>query len=91
MAKLEAAHSAAQGHSETHTQELQEKLERAQEAVRQLEIRRALDQEGWDSDVTLLRRQMSAVDRWDPPLADLTRRFQPHGPQVASPRAPEAR
>ncbi|KAK9844770.1 hypothetical protein WJX74_006686 [Apatococcus lobatus] len=63
MAKLEAAHSASQGQSETHTHELQEKLERAQEAVRQLEIRRALDQEGWDSDVTLLRRQMSAVDR----------------------------
>ena len=64
MAKLEATHSASQGQSDAHTQQLQEKLEHAQEAVRQLEIRRALDQEGWASDVTLLRRQLAAVDRW---------------------------
>ena len=63
MAKLEAAHAASHSESEEHTGELQEKLRRAQEAVKQLEIRRALDQEGWSSDVTLLRRQLSAVDR----------------------------
>ncbi|KAK9865785.1 hypothetical protein WJX84_006592 [Apatococcus fuscideae] len=66
--ELASAKVTADGRLEEYTGQLraqlrQEKLERAQEAVRQLEIRRALDQEGWDSDVTLLRRQMSAVDR----------------------------
>lgn len=35
----------------------------AQEQVKQLEIRRALDAEGWLSDVTILRKQLAAVDR----------------------------
>ena len=34
-----------------------------QEQVRQLEVRRALDAEGWLSDVTILRKQLAAVDR----------------------------
>ena len=63
MAKLEATHASSQSQSQTHAQDLQERLGRAQEAVKQLEVRRALDQEGWASDVTLLRRQLSAVDR----------------------------
>ena len=64
MAKLEAAHTASQSQSEEQTQELQDRLHRAQEAVKQLETRRALDQEGWASDVTLLRRLLAAVDRY---------------------------
>lgn len=35
----------------------------SQEQVKQLEIRRALDAEGWLSDVTILRKQLAAVDR----------------------------
>ncbi len=35
----------------------------AQEQVKQLEVRRALDAEGWLSDVTILRKQLAAVDR----------------------------
>ncbi len=35
----------------------------AQEQVKQLEMRRALDAEGWLSDVTILRKQLAAVDR----------------------------
>lgn len=31
--------------------------------MKQLEIRRALDAEGWLSDVTILRKQLAAVDR----------------------------
>jgi len=31
--------------------------------VKQLEVRRALDAEGWLSDVTILRKQLAAVDR----------------------------
>ena len=39
------------------------KLLQAQDQVKQLEIRRALDAEGWLSDVTILRKQLAAVDR----------------------------
>ena len=35
----------------------------AREQVRQLEVRRALDAEGWLNDVTILRKQLAAVDR----------------------------
>ena len=35
----------------------------SQEQVKQLDIRRALDAEGWLSDVTILRKQLAAVDR----------------------------
>lgn len=35
----------------------------SQEQVKQLEIRRALDAEGWLSDVTILRKQLAAIDR----------------------------
>ena len=35
----------------------------SQEQVKLLEIRRALDAEGWLSDVTILRKQLAAVDR----------------------------
>ncbi len=66
MAKLEAAYTTSHSQSEERSQDLQERLSRAQEAVKQLETRRALDQEGWASDVTLLRRQLSAVDRSEP-------------------------
>ncbi len=31
--------------------------------MKQLEVRRALDAEGWLSDVTILRKQLAAVDR----------------------------
>ena len=35
----------------------------SQEACKQLELRRVQDAEGWASDVTLLRKQLLAVDR----------------------------
>ena len=35
----------------------------SQDEVKQLEVRRALDAEGWLSDVTILRKQLQAVDR----------------------------
>lgn len=35
----------------------------SQEQVKLLETRRALDAEGWLSDVTILRKQLAAVDR----------------------------
>ena len=38
-------------------------LLQSQEQVKHLEIRRALDAEGWLSDVTILRKQLAAVDR----------------------------
>lgn len=38
-------------------------LVQSQEQVKLLEIRRALDAEGWLSDVTILRKQLAAVDR----------------------------
>lgn len=35
----------------------------AAHVCRQLELRRHLDMEGWTNDVTMLRKQMTAVDR----------------------------
>ncbi|KAK9814374.1 hypothetical protein WJX72_004785 [[Myrmecia] bisecta] len=63
IANLESVHSAVKAQHERRIGELEGKVARLQEQNKQLEYRRALDVEGWVSDVTILRKQLAAVDR----------------------------
>ncbi|KAK9784601.1 hypothetical protein WJX73_004449 [Symbiochloris irregularis] len=63
VADLTAELELLQTQAAQQTGELQSALKRAQDNVRQLEQRRALDMEGWANDVSLLRRQAAAVHR----------------------------
>lgn len=61
--QLESMHMAVKAELEQRVQELESKVAKAKEKLKQAEHRRALDSEGFTNDVSLLRKQLSAVDR----------------------------
>jgi predicted ATP-binding protein involved in virulence len=61
--RLESMHLAVKAELEQRVQDLEVRVERGKEKLKQAEQRRALDAEGFTNDVSLLRRQLSAVDR----------------------------
>lgn len=61
--QLESMHMAVKGELEQRVQELEIKVTKSKEKVKQAEHRRAMDAEGFTNDVSLLRKQLTAVDR----------------------------
>lgn len=61
--QLESMHLAVKSELEQRVQELEGKLGKSKDRLKQAEQRRALDAEGFTNDVCLLRKQLSAVDR----------------------------
>lgn len=61
--QLESMHMAVKAELEQRVQELESKVSRGKEKVKQAEHRRAMDAEGFTNDVSLLRKQLAAVDR----------------------------
>ena len=61
--QLESMHMAVKGELEQRVHELESKVTKSKEKVRQAEHRRAMDAEGFTNDVCLLRKQLTAVDR----------------------------
>jgi septal ring factor EnvC (AmiA/AmiB activator) len=61
--QLETMHSAVKAQLEERVADLGSKLARTKDALAKSEHRRALDAEGFTNDVTLLRKQLKAVDR----------------------------
>jgi hypothetical protein len=63
VGQLESMHTSIKVQLEARVSDLESKLSRAKEGWRQAEHRRALDSEGFTNDVSLLRKQLAAVDR----------------------------
>lgn len=61
--RLSALHASTKDAADRRIAELEARAGRLAEANRQLELRRQLDADGWTADVTLLRKQLAAVDR----------------------------
>jgi hypothetical protein len=61
--QLESMHMAVKAELEQRVQELESKVTKSKEKLKQAEHRRAMDAEGFTNDVSLLRKQLSAVDR----------------------------
>jgi coiled-coil domain-containing protein 77 len=61
--QLETMQSAVKAQLEERIADLEAKLARTKDALAKSEHRRALDAEGFTNDVTLLRKQLTAVDR----------------------------
>jgi coiled-coil domain-containing protein 77 len=60
---LASLHTSTKAAAEEHIAELEARCTKLKEANRSLEMRRQLDVDGWTADVTLLRKQLAAVDR----------------------------
>ena len=63
LTSLSSLHASTKAAAEKRILELEARAARLQEANRQLEQRRALEADGWTADVSLLRKQLAAVDR----------------------------
>ena len=63
LRNLASLHTSVKAAAEQRIEELESKVQRLSEANKQLELRRQLDVDGWTADVTLLRKQLAAVDR----------------------------
>ena len=63
IAGLENVHNAMKSQYERRIEGMEAKLMRFKEKNKQLEHRRALDLEGFTNDITILRKQLAAVDR----------------------------
>lgn len=61
--QLESMHLAVKAELEQRGNELEVKLAKTKEKLKQAEHRRALEAEGFTNDVSLLRKQLGAVDR----------------------------
>lgn len=61
--QLESMHLAVKAELEQRTNELEVKLAKTKDKLKQAENRRALEAEGFTNDVSLLRKQLGAVDR----------------------------
>ncbi|KAK9846545.1 hypothetical protein WJX81_006332 [Elliptochloris bilobata] len=62
-ADLETEHAQVTGEQARRCSNLVAAVDREQQRVHALQRRRALDAEGWDADVALLRKQLAAVER----------------------------
>lgn len=62
MINLSSVHTTSTAAYDRRVQELELRAARLGEANKQLELRRALDVEGWTADVTALRKMLTAVD-----------------------------
>ena len=63
LAQLSEEHAALRDAAGKRVGDLEARCARLSEANRQLELRRALEADGWAADVALLRKQLAAVDR----------------------------
>lgn len=63
LLSLSAVHTSVRTQYEKLTADLEARCQRLQDQNRQLEQRRALDMEGFSTDVTTLRKMIAAVDR----------------------------
>ncbi|KAI8466961.1 MAG: hypothetical protein J3K34DRAFT_524115 [Monoraphidium minutum] len=63
LTNLSSLHASTKAAADKRVAELEGRAARLQDANRLLEQRRALDADGWTADVSLLRKQLSAVDR----------------------------
>ncbi|GBF99207.1 hypothetical protein Rsub_12466 [Raphidocelis subcapitata] len=63
LSRLSALHASTKDAADRRIAELEARVARLSEANRQLETRRQLEADGWAADVTLLRKQLAAVDR----------------------------
>lgn len=63
IGQLESMHTSIKVQLEARVSDLESKLSRAKEGWKQAEHRRALDSEGFTNDISLLRKQLAAVDR----------------------------
>lgn len=61
--QLESMHLAVKTELEQRGHDLETKLSKTKEKLKQAEQRRALESEGFTNDVSLLRKQLAAVDR----------------------------
>ena len=62
LINLSSVHTTSTAAYDRRVQELELRAARLGEANKQLELRRALDVEGWTADVTALRKMLTAVD-----------------------------
>ncbi|KAG2433514.1 hypothetical protein HYH02_012632 [Chlamydomonas schloesseri] len=62
LINLSSVHTTSAAAYDRRVQELELKVARLAEANKQLELRRALDVEGWAADVSALRKMLTAVD-----------------------------
>jgi hypothetical protein len=63
LAALTALHTSTKATADKRIAELEARSARLADANRALELRRALDADGWAADVALLRKQLAAVER----------------------------
>lgn len=63
LTNLSSLHSSTKAAADKRIAELEARVARLQDSNRQLEQRRALEADGWTADVSLLRKQVAAVDR----------------------------
>lgn len=63
LVNLASLHTSTRAGHEKRIAELEGRVKRLSEANKQLEVRRQMDMDGWTADVTLLRKQLAAVDR----------------------------
>lgn len=61
--QLESMHLAVKSELEQRTNELEVKLAKTKDKLKQAENRRALEAEGFTNDVSILRKQLNTVDR----------------------------
>lgn len=63
VGRLESMHTAVKSQYEQRVQDLESKWLKTKDKLKQAEYRRVLDAEGFTNDVSLLRKQLAAVDR----------------------------
>lgn len=66
MVEAEQQAKTAVSAAESRADNAEARSQRSVEGRATLEHRRALDVQGWAADVSLLRKTIAAVDRWDP-------------------------
>jgi hypothetical protein len=63
LTNLASLHASTKAAADKRIADLEARASRLQDSNRQLEQRRQLEVDGWGADVTLLRKQLAAVDR----------------------------